>query len=420
MTPISDVPAFLRDLFAAAVKAAHPRQCLPPSLPSTRTGPALVLGAGKAAAAMAQAFEHNWLGPVRGRVVTPYGHAVPCARIDVVEAAHPVPDAAGLAASEHLLAAVSNRRPEEAIFLLLSGGASALLAHPAPGITLEEKQALTRALLRSGAPIGEINCVRKHLSSIKGGRLALAADTAPITTLAISDVVGDDPSIIGSGPTVPDPSTCTQALALLQTYGIAVSDAVTGWLKNPAAETPKPGQLTAGPYHIIANPMRALTAAADLARAHGVTPLVLGDRIEGEAREVAKVLAGMARAIHDGTFQVPRPCLMLCGGETTVTVKGDGRGGRNTEFLLGLAVALGETSRIFALAADTDGLDGTENNAGAWLAPDTVRRARDLGLNPRAHLTRNDSYGFFAALGDLLITGPTRTNVNDFRAIYVE
>jgi glycerate 2-kinase len=419
MTHEVSIPAFLRQAFDIAVAAAHPSQCLEPYLPADRTCPVLVLGAGKAAASMARAFEEHWSGPVRGLVVTRYGHGAPCRQIEVVEADHPVPDNAGLAAAKRILTLIENRRPDEQIFLLLSGGASALLVQPAPGITLAEKQSITRVLLHSGATIGEINCVRKHLSAIKGGRLAQVAGGTSITTLAISDVVGDDPAVIGSGPTVPDPTSSAQALALLDSYGIALSEAVKAWLENPTSETPKPGQVPTGPYHCIANPMRALNAAADFARQQGITPLVLGDRIEGEAREVAKVLAGMVQAIKNGDFPVARPCLLLSGGETTVTLRGKGRGGRNTEFLLGLAMCLEETAGIFALAADTDGLDGTEDNAGALITPDTLARAKTLGVFPHDYLTQNDSYGFFAKLGDLLITGPTRTNVNDFRAIYI-
>src|SRR5229473_165692 len=388
--------AFLRALFDAALRAADPARALPPRLPPPPRGRTVVVGAGKAAAAMAKAVEQHWRGPLSGLVITRYGHAVACPRIEVVEASHPVPDAAGGAAAARILEKVRGLTADDLVLVLASGGGSALMALPAPGLALDDKRTVTRGLLRSGATIGEINCVRKHLSAIKGGRLAAAAAPAHVVTLAISDVPGDDPAIIASGPTVPDPSTFAQARAIL-----ARSEVV-----------------------LIATPQDALAAAAAAARAAGVTPLVLGDAIEGEARDVALVHAGIARQTAAGRLLVgdtalPRPAVLLSGGETTVTVRGSGRGGRNAEFLLALAVALDRHPAIHALAADTDGVDGTEDNAGAFYAPDTLPRAEALGLDLRARLADNDGYGAFHALGDLLVTGPTLTNVNDFRAILV-
>jgi hydroxypyruvate reductase len=350
-------------------------------------------------------------------VVTRYAHGVgPLPRIEVVEAGHPVPDEAGEAAARRMLGMVRGLTENDLVLCLMSGGASSLLALPAQNIDLAAKQDINRALLRSGAAIGEMNCVRKHLSAIKGGRLAEAASPAEILTLMISDVPGDDPSVIGSGPTVPDISTLAQARDVLARYGIKPPDAVAAHLQNPASETPKPGHpaFTRTRSVIVATPMVALEAAAELARQAGVTPIMLGDRIEGEAAEVAREMARQALA-HEGAT----PCIIISGGETTVTVRGNGRGGRNAEFLLALAVALDGNPRVHAIACDTDGIDGTEDNAGAVISPDTLARAKNLGLDARAMLANNDGYGFFQALGDLIITGPTRTNVNDFRAIYI-
>jgi len=418
--------AFLRALFDAALRAADPARALPPRLPPPPRGRTVVVGAGKAAAAMAKAVEQHWRGPLSGLVITRYGHAVACPRIEVVEASHPVPDAAGGAAAARILEKVRGLTADDLVLVLASGGGSALMALPAPGIALDDKRTVTRGLLRSGATIGEINCVRKHLSAIKGGRLAAAAAPAHVVTLAISDVPGDDPAIIASGPTVPDPSTFAQARAILAKYAIDPPAAIAAHLAAAAEETPKPGdaRLARSEVVLIATPQDALAAAAAAARAAGVTPLVLGDAIEGEARDVALVHAGIARQTAAGRLLVgdtalPRPAVLLSGGETTVTVRGSGRGGRNAEFLLALAVALDRHPAIHALAADTDGVDGTEDNAGAFYAPDTLPRAEALGLDLRARLADNDGYGAFHALGDLLVTGPTLTNVNDFRAILV-
>jgi hydroxypyruvate reductase len=354
-------------------------------------------------------------------VVTPYGHACDCRAIEVVEASHPVPDAAGADAAQRLLRRVSTVGSDDLALCLLSGGGSALLALPAAGLRLADKRRLTQSLLRSGAPIHEINVVRKHLSAIKGGRLAQACHPARVVTLAISDVPGDDPSTIASGPTVPDPSTVVEATAVLERYAIEVPTAVSAWLHQAAAETPKPGdaRFERDDYRIVATASLGLDAAAQVAAAAGYEPHVLGE-IEGEAREVGREQAKLALRARSQLTSTPGPCVLLSGGETTVTVRGDGTGGPNTELLLGLAEALQGEQGIWALAADTDGIDGLGDNAGAVIAPDTLDRAAKLGLDARRSLAANDSYHFFSALGDLLITGPTRTNLNDFRAILVE
>jgi hydroxypyruvate reductase len=411
----------LESLFAAAVRAADPAACVPRHLPSPPPGRTLVIGAGKAAAAMARAVEEHWPGDIEGLVVTRYGHGVPCRRIEVVEAAHPVPDEAGQRAAARMLAVLAGLTSDDRVIALISGGGSALLALPFDGITLAEKQQMNRALLNSGASIAEMNCVRKHLSAVKGGRLAAAAYPARLLTLAISDVPGDDPAVIASGPTVADPTTCADALAILQHYRIAVPPPVDGLLRSGLCETPKPGDVCFAhcETRVIATAHGSLAAAAEAARTVGVTPLILGDAIEGEAREVAKVMAGIAKSCAQHGVPMLPPCVLISGGETTVTVRGKGRGGRNAEFLLALAVALDGHPAIHALACDTDGIDGSENNAGAVLAPDTLARADALGLDAQARLADNDGYGFFAALKDLVVTGPTRTNVNDFRAILI-
>lgn len=419
MTAASPI-ARLQMLFETAVAAASPVMCLPPHLPPPPKGRTLVIGAGKAAASMAATVEQHWTGPLSGLVITRYGHGVPCASIRVVEAAHPVPDAAGLQATQNIRDLLSGLTADDLVLCLLSGGGSALLMAPAHGLTLADKQAVTRALLKSGATIAEINCVRKHLSAIKGGRLAQMASPARVVTLMISDVPGDDPSTIASGPTLPDPSTRQQALAILERYRITAPPAVRDWLADPASETPKgPDALPPGHHHIIATPAAALETAAVRARHLGLTPLILGSDIEGEAAAVARHHAAKVREILRGDT-IPRPCVLLSGGETSVTVRGQGRGGRNAEFLLALAVELAGEPGIHALAADTDGIDGSEDNAGAWIAPDTLHRAKQAGISAPALLANNDAYGFFQAMDCLLMTGPTRTNVNDFRAILIE
>ncbi len=411
----------LLGLFDAALKAALPAAVLPGHLPPPPAGRTVVVGAGKAAAAMAAAVEAQWAGPLDGLVVTRYGHAVPTRRIRVVEAAHPVPDQAGTAAAREILGRVGGLTAGDLVLCLISGGGSALLALPAPGIDLADKRALTSALLRSGATIGEMNAVRRHLSAIKGGRLAAAAWPARVVTLAISDVPGDDPATIASGPTVGDPTTLADARAVLDRYGITPPPAIARHLADPAGETPKPDdpRLAGASYTLIARPLGSLEAAAAAARAAGITPVILGDAIEGEAREVGRAFAGIALSIAEHGLPAAAPAVLLSGGETTVTVRGAGRGGRNAEFLLGLGLALGEHPAIHAIACDTDGIDGSEDNAGALWAPDSLARARALGLDAAARLADNDAYGLFAGLGDLVVTGPTLTNVNDFRAILI-
>jgi hydroxypyruvate reductase len=417
----TDPGAFLSGLFAEAVSAADPGRCVPPHLPGPPKGRTLVIGAGKAAAAMARAVEERWPGELSGLVVTRYGHGAPCRRIEVVEAAHPVPDEAGRAAAGRILRMVEGLTSDDLVLVLVSGGGSALLALPAEGVSLADKQQVNRALLKSGAGIDEMNCVRKHLSAIKGGRLAAAAYPARVVTLVISDVPGDDPAVVASGPTVADPTTCADALAILEKYRIVVPPIVQAVLESGVSETPKPGDIRFAhcETHVVATAHASLVAAAAAARAAGVAPLVLGDAIEGESREVAKAMAGIARSCAAHGVPAAPPCVLISGGETTVTVRGKGRGGRNAEFLLALAVALDGHAGIHAVACDTDGIDGSEDNAGALLAPDTLGRARAASVDAKARLADNDGYGFFAALGDLVVTGPTRTNVNDFRAILV-
>jgi hydroxypyruvate reductase len=413
-----DPRAFLLRLFHAAVDAASAAICVPPNLPRHPPGRTIVVGAGKAAAAMAKAVEDHWHRPLSGLVITRYGHGVPTRSIEIVEAGHPVPDEAGLTAAKRMLALVQGLTKDDLVIALISGGGSSLFALPAPGITLDDKQAVTRALLKSGAPIAEINCVRKHLSAVKGGRLALAAQPAAIVSLIISDVPGDDLKTVASGPTVPDATTREQALAILNNYAITLPPAVKTWLESPASETPKPGHpaFAKGENRIIARARDALSAAAAMAENMGFAVVDLGDAIEGEACLVARAHAELALNYRAGK----KSCVLISGGETTVTVKGGGRGGRNSEYLLALALALNGASGIWAIACDTDGIDGTETNAGAIIGPDTLARGVALGANAEAALAHNDAYGFFQSLGDLVETGPTRTNVNDFRAILIQ
>ena len=417
-----DTPqALLRRMFAAAVAAAQPALCVPPHLPAPPRGRLVVIGAGKASAAMARAVEDHWPGPLSGLVVTRYGHAVPCERIAIFEAAHPVPDAAGEAAARRMLALVAGLTADDQVLCLISGGGSALLPLALPGITLADQQAIGRSLLASGASIAEMNCVRRHLSAIQGGRLARACAPARVVNLLLSDVPGDDPADIASGPTVPDPSTCADALAIVRRHGIALPPAALELLTSGAGETPKPGDtdLPAIETHFVCTPQMALEAAATVAREAGWQAHILGDAIEGESREVGKVHAGIALQVARRGQPFAKPCVLLSGGETTVTLRGQGRGGRNVEFLLALALALDGEPGVHALAGDTDGVDGQEEIAGATLSPDTLARARALGINARDRLDDNDGHGFFGALGDALVTGPTLTNVNDFRAILI-
>jgi len=442
--PTTHPRQFLEHLYQAAVRRALPLHNTAAFLPPPPKGRTLVLGAGKAGGSMAQAVEALWPAdaPLQGLVVTRYHHIPPRPdglpqRIEVVEAAHPVPDAAGLAAAQRMLAMAQGLTKDDLVLCLISGGGSALLTLPADGLTLQDKQGINQALLNSGASIAEMNCVRKHLSRIKGGRLAAACAPARVVTLTISDVPGDDPSIIASGPTVPDASTCADALAILQRYGIDVPSLIRDALERGLLETPKPGNpaFDGHAVHMIATPQQSLEAAAEAARAAGLNACILSDEMEGESREVGKVHAAIARAVarHSDAARAvatqgqpfSKPCVILSGGETTVTVRpalageAKGRGGRAGEFCMGLALALQGQAGVWALAADTDGIDGVEDNAGAWVAPGTLARAQALGMKIERYLDRNDAYGFFHALGDLMITGPTHTNVNDFRAVLV-
>ncbi|MGO4474797.1 glycerate kinase [Massilia sp. 2TAF26] len=417
-----DAKALLKAMFDAAIAAAQPDKCVPPHLPAAPRGRLVVIGAGKASAAMARAVERAWPGKLEGLVVTRYGYAVPCERIEIVEAAHPVPDAAGERAARRMLELVRGLGPDDTVLCLVSGGGSSLLPLPLPGITLEDKQLVSRALLASGASIGEMNCVRRHLSAIKGGRLAAACHPAKVLTLLISDVPGDEPCDIASGPTVADPSTCADALDIVRRYGIALPGRVRDVLESGAGESVKPGdpRLAGNEVRFVATPQMALEAAARVAEAAGVAVHILGDSLEGEAREVGKVMAGMALQVARRGQPFGTPCILLSGGETTVTVRGDGRGGRNVEFLLSAAIALRGEAGIYGLAGDTDGVDGQEEIAGAYFSPDTLARAFDREIRPMQSLDRNDGHGFFQALGDAIVTGPTLTNVNDFRAILID
>ena len=417
-----DQASLLRRMFDAAIAAAQPALCVPPHLPSPPKGRLLVIGAGKASAAMARAVEANWPGEIGGLVVTRYGHAVACERIEIVEAAHPVPDAAGLHAAQRIAKLAASAGPDDTVLCLISGGASALLALPLDGITLADKQAVNKALLVSGANISEMNCVRRHLSAIKGGRLAAAAHPAKVVTLLISDVPGDRPADIGSGPTVGDSTTCADALAIVRRYGIALAPAVRAVLETGRGESVKPDdpRLAGNETHLVATPQMALEAAAKLARDAGWSVHILGDSIQGEARDVGTVMAGIAAQIARRGQPFAAPCILVSGGETTVTVRGKGRGGRNVEFLLSLAITLDGMPGVWAIAGDTDGVDGAEEVAGAVLTPDTLARAWQRGVKPKDALADNDGHGFFGALGDQVVTGPTLTNVNDFRAILIE
>lgn len=416
-----DPQDLLRRMFDAAIAAAQPVLCVPPHLPEPPRGRLVVIGAGKASAAMARAVEDHWDGPLEGLVITRYGYAVPCNRIEIVEAAHPVPDAAGLAATRRMLDLVGGLGEDDLVLCLISGGGSALLTAPIDGLTLKDKQAVNRALLHSGATITEMNCIRRHLSQVKGGRLAAACHPAQVVSLLLSDVPGDAPIDIASGPTVADPTTCADALTIVDRYGIDLPPKVRAVLESGRGESIKPGdaRLANSSATIIAAPQMALEAAAAVAREAGVATHILGDSLEGEARDAGKLMAGITRQVARRDQPFARPCVLLSGGETTVTVRGDGRGGRNVEFLLALALALNGEPGVFALAGDTDGVDGAEEIAGAVVTPDTLARAWALGMPPADALARNDAHTFFETLGDSVVTGPTLTNVNDFRAIFV-
>ncbi len=413
----------MREMFEAAIASAQPQLCVPPHMPSPGEvkGRLVVIGAGKASAAMARAVEDHWTGPLSGLVVTRYGYKVPCECIEIVEAAHPVPDQAGLDAAQRLLQVVQGLSADDVVLCLISGGGSSLLPLPLPGISLQDKQQVNRALLASGATISEMNTVRRHLSAIKGGRLAAACHPARVINLLLSDVPGDRPLDIASGPTVADPSTCEDALAIVRRYGIELPAHVLQVLSSGAGESVKPTdpRLARVDTRMVAAPQQALQAAAAVALRHGYTPYVLGDAIEGEARDVGKVLGAMALQVAERGEPFARPCALLSGGETTVTLRGQGRGGRNVECLLSLALATQGHPRIHALMGDTDGVDGIEEIAGALMGPHTLQEAFAKGLSPRASLDANDGHGFFQTLGDSVITGPTLTNVNDFRVILI-
>jgi glycerate 2-kinase len=420
-----DPTSLLDRMFRAAVAAADPMLCVPPHLPAPPKGRTLVIGAGKASAVMAQAVENSWprerLCDLSGLVITRYGYAKPCAHIEIVEAAHPVPDQAGLDGAARMIELVKGLGPDDLCLALISGGASALLTLPAPPLTLADKQAVNQALLRSGATITEMNCVRKHLSAIKGGRLARAAAPARLLSLLISDVPSDDPGVIGSGPTVPDPTTYADALAIVKRHAMQLPAAAQRLLDAAADESPKPGDtaFTNTEVRMTARPAASLDAAKAIATAAGLNVLVLGDALEGEARDVAAQHAELALAIRAGTGPVQTPAVVLSGGELTVTMKGNGKGGPNGEYMLAMAIALDGAEGIHAIACDTDGIDGSEDNAGAMMAPDILKRAGAAGLDAAKFLANNDSYGFFTGTGDLVMTGPTYTNVNDFRALLV-
>ena len=417
-----DPRKFLNSLFEIAVAKAQPRQCVPPFLSkldiAERT---VVFGAGKASAAMALAVEQHTSAVLEGLVITRYGHAVECQQIKIIEAGHPVPDQQGMSAAASMLEIASGLTEKDSVLCLISGGGSSLLSLPAPGLSLKDKQGVTSKLLKCGATIHEINCIRKHLSAIKGGRLAVACSPAPLLTLAISDVPGDDLSVIASGPTVADPSTFEDALKILTKYDISEPKSVLKHLENATDETPKPGdsRLQNVENHLIATPKQSLRAAAQAVSEAGMTPLILGDSLEGESRDVGKMHSKKALQIQKNCNPVSPPAVILSGGETSVTVKGSGRGGPNTEFMLALLQELRGQDGIWAIACDTDGIDGTEENAGAFISLESFKKSEELGLDTSCFLSNNDSYSFFYELGDLVSPGPTMTNVNDFRAVLV-
>lgn len=416
-----DPRSLLVSLFDAAVAAADPELSVPKHLPSRPRGRTIAIGAGKASAQMARALERHWDGPLEGIVVTRYGFGVKCEKIEIVEAAHPVPDAAGLAASNRLLETVSGLTADDLVIALISGGGSALLPAPAGELSLEDEVALNRVLLASGAPISAMNTIRKHVSRIKGGRLAAAARPARVVSLIVSDIPGDDPADVASGPTVPGEGSLEDALACIKRFGIAVNDRVFAHIRSPGSAAPMPGDpgFAGHEHRIIASAAVSLEAAQAEARRQGTEAVILSDAIEGESREAAKVHAAIAREIASRGRPFSKPILLLSGGETTVTVRGDGKGGRNTEFLLSLAMDIDGAGGIFALSADTDGIDGSEDNAGAFVDCGSVSRMRDKGLDPAALLNRNDAWTAFNTIGDIFAPGPTGTNVNDLRAILI-
>ncbi|KQY14075.1 glycerate kinase [Rhizobium sp. Root482] len=422
MSAITEPRAFLENLFHAAVAAADPETVLAANLPERPKGRTVVIGAGKGAAQMARAFERLWDGPLTGTIVTRYGYSAPCERIAVLEAAHPLPDENGLKASQRLIEAVSGLGEDDLVVALICGGGSALLPLPAGGLSLEDEIAVNRALLASGAPIAAMNAVRKHVSMIKGGRLALAAHPARVVSLVVSDIPGDDPALVASGPTIADASTRDDALAVIERYRMSLPEKIMGVIRSEASAAPLPDdpRFARNTVRLVASAGVSLEAAAEMARAAGIEAVILSDAIEGEAREVGRVHAAIVRevALRDRPFT--KPVVILSGGETTVTLRGKGKGGRNSEFLLSMALGIDGMKGIHALAADTDGIDGSEDNAGAFADGTTASRLAGLGLDAAALLGANDSWSGFAALGDLFTPGPTGTNVNDFRAILVQ
>lgn len=417
-----DPKSFLISIFSAAVVAVNPDRIIRNYLPQRPKGRTIVIGAGKASAQMASAFETAWAAPMEGLVVTRYGFgAAQCERTEIIEAAHPVPDAAGLNASQRILEKVSGLTDDDLVVALISGGGSALLPSPAPGLTLGDEIAVNEALLNSGAPIMAMNTVRKHLSTIKGGRLALAAHPAKVVSLIICDIPGDNPALVASGPTVPDPADRADAMNFIKTYGVRLSARVMAHLNSAAADAPSPSdpRFARNEVHVIASTAVALEAAVAEARNGGVEAVILSDAIEGEARDVGRVHAAIARevALRDRPFS--KPVLILSGGETTVTLRAKGKGGRNSELLLSFAIGIDGLPNIWALAADTDGIDGSEDNAGAFADGSTFARMRRAGLDAKAMLAENNAWTAFDAIGDLFVPGPTGTNVNDFRAILV-
>jgi hydroxypyruvate reductase len=412
---------FLKEMFFETLKSVKGNEKLAKLLPEPPRGKTLVLGAGKGAASMAKTVEENWEGDISGLVVTRYGHKIETSKIEVVEAAHPNPDKEGKKAAERIIKMAEGLGKDDLLICLISGGGSALLSLPAKGIPLEDKRRINSQLLKSGANIAEINSVRKHLSAIKGGRLAEAAYPARVISYLISDVPGDDPSVIASGPTVADPTTYADALRVLKKYSITPPKSVLQRLEKAEDETPKEGSkfLDKSVLVMLATPQDALDTAAEFAKSKGINSIILGNAIEGEAKDVAKVHAGIVKQIISEGQPIKKPCVILSGGETTVTVRGNGRGGRNVEFALGLTLALKGTDNVYAISCDTDGIDGMEDHAGAFISPDTLKRATEKGLDAAEHLSNNDAYTFFEKLHNLIITGPTLTNVNDFRAILI-
>ncbi|RWP00786.1 glycerate kinase [Mesorhizobium sp.] len=416
-----DPKSFLAAIFNAAVAAADPQRTIRDHLPATPKGRTIVIGAGKGSAQMAAAFEKVWDGPIEGLVVTRYGYGATCQRIEIIEAAHPVPDAAGLEASRRLLEKVQGLTADDLVVALISGGGSALLPAPAEGLTLADEIAVNETLLASGAPIAAMNTIRKHVSTIKGGRLAAAAYPAKVVSLVVSDIPGDNPALVASGPTVPDSGSREDALASIAAYDMKLPAAVMAHINSPAADAPRADdpRFSRNEVHLIASAGVSLEAAAAEARRHGIEAVILSDSIEGEAREVGGVHAAIAREVATRNRPFPKPVLILSGGETTVTVRAKGKGGRNSEFLLAFAIGISGIGGLHALAADTDGIDGSENNAGAFADGSTVSRMRAAGVDAKAMLAGNNAWTAFKAVGDLFVPGPTGTNVNDLRAILI-